>query len=279
MIMEKVLIVGYGEIGQSIESLYSIYDYDTYIIEKDTTEEEFLELSNNVYYAMHVCFPSEENNDDFVNDVATYIDLFRPKVTIIHSTVPVGTTRDIYFTCVLNFDYNPLIAHSPVIGVHPNLLESLQTFDKTVGAIDEHSLSVAASHLLDVGMMVVEFNSPEETELAKLMSTTYYGLNIRFMQAVHDQCEKLGLDFENVYTQWNENYNAGYEIMGMEHVMRPVLKYMGDEIGGHCIIPNSQILASSNKTSLQTKAIALDVRDGYKAFEDYVGELDALQVD
>ena len=42
---------------------------------------------------LHVCYPFQI--EDFVGVTAGYIDRFKPKVTVINSTVAVGTTRQI----------------------------------------------------------------------------------------------------------------------------------------------------------------------------------------
>ena len=42
---------------------------------------------------MHVCFPFQIK--DFVGETARYIELYHPALTVINSTVAVGTTRAI----------------------------------------------------------------------------------------------------------------------------------------------------------------------------------------
>ena len=55
-------------------------------------------------------------------------------------------------------------------------------------------------------------------------------------------CDKFGVSFEDVYTRANKDYNEAYTKLGMSNVVRPVLKYMDGEIGGHCVIPNTKLL-------------------------------------
>jgi len=50
------------------------------------------------------------------------------------------------------------------------------------------------------------------------------------------------LDFGDVYTVPNQDYNKGYTKLGLERVVRPVLKYVPGSIGGHCLIPNCELL-------------------------------------
>ena len=58
-------------------------------------------------------------------------------------------------------------------------------------------------------------------------------------------CKKNKIDFGEAYTQWNETYNQGYKKLGMNYVIRPVLKHIPGKIGGHCIISNCEILKKS----------------------------------
>ena len=57
--------------------------------------------------------------------------------------------------------------------------------------------------------------------------------------------KKNKIDFGEAYTQWNETYNQGYKKLGMNYVIRPVLKHIPGKIGGQRVISNCRIL---NKT-------------------------------
>ena len=240
--MKNVLIIGYGQIGQSIARLY---DSSYNLFTKDSTDaltnrgvryegEAMNELIK--FYPFDVCHIAFTYSPDFEKEAAEYIKKFYPALTIIESTVPVGTTRRLIVKTGLP------IVHSPVSGKHPNLTESIKTFKKLIGAIDKDTAARAISHYSTLGVDCMAYNSPEETELAKLLCTTYYGWNIMFMKNVHQLCEKLGVDFDNVYTKTNHNYNAGYTALKSPQFVRPVLKYMGNGIGGHCIWQNANIL-------------------------------------
>jgi len=70
-------------------------------------------------------------------------------------------------------------------------------------------------------------------------------------------CEKNGLDFSKVFTEWQTGYNAGYTSLGKPNVCRPVLTPVprnaeGNRvIGGHCVLPNCLILEKGQgRTSL-----------------------------
>lgn len=80
------------------------------------------------------------------------------------------------------------------------------------------------------------------TELLKLLDTTYYGLAIAFHGYAEKLCERNHLDFNLVMTMANQSYNEGYQKLGKSNVVRPVLSAPGEKIGGHCVIPNAEIL-------------------------------------
>jgi hypothetical protein len=121
------------------------------------------------------------------------------------------------------------------------LFDYFTRFTKFIGPVNIESYKLAKNHFENLGIETEKFNSPDETELAKILSTTYYGWNIIFQKWVFSLCQKDGLDFENVYTKYNQNYNQGYQDI-LPHVVRPVLKHHEGEIGGHCVIPNAEII-------------------------------------
>ena len=57
-------------------------------------------------------------------------------------------------------------------------------------------------------------------------------------------CQIYGTDFEDVMTNWNLGYNEGYNLLGMGNVVRPVLYPPSNKIGGHCILPNAELMGS-----------------------------------
>ena len=231
---KNILIIGYGQIGKSIEGLYTgnkkykVYHYDKAM--GDVT------LPQSKIHIMHICIPFDKH---FIGAVIKYVYTYNPKLTIINSTVPILTTRVIYDNTGTE------IAHSPVMGKHPNLTPSMLTFTKIVASYSEKGLKLATKHFNSLGIMVTQYNNPEESEIAKLLSTTYYAWNIVFMQKIHEFCEEWNLEFENVYTNTNMIYNSGYKELGEWQYTRPVLKYMGEGLGGHCLFENVELLKQS----------------------------------
>lgn len=218
--MSKHLIIGTGQVGSALfEVLYDKYDVTGIDIDRFALEE---------FDVIHICIPYV---DGFVTSVTNYkLQYLAPGgLVIIHSSVAVGTSNRLG------------AVHSPIRGVHPNLAKGIRTFTKFFGGLRSGE---AADIFRDLGIQCVTTPDARNTEALKLWDTTYYGWNIVFEKAVHEYCEKHGLDFNVVYTRANRTYNTGYRRLDMPEVSRPVLDHREGPIGGHCVIPNAKILDS-----------------------------------
>ena len=216
------LVIGQGEIGTSLYNVLAETYTDTVFIR----DYENIETPDPA--VLHICYPY---NESFIPNTRSYIERYKPELVIIHATVAPGTTRAVSEEAV----------HSPVRGVHPNLEEGLRTFIKYCGGA---SAGQAAELLEAAGMQARVFDAPETTEVMKILSTTYYGWNILFQKEAKRICDEFGLDFDEVYTEPNKDYNRGYSELGMDHVVRPVLKNVPGPIGGHCVIQNCDLMES-----------------------------------
>ncbi len=215
----KDIIVGRGEIGSSLLEIFkNSYCYD---IKDGEINEGDLTCT-----FLHIAFPYF---DSFVKEVKRYKKLFKPEFIIIHSTVPIGTSR----LCKA--------IHSPVIGIHPELTQSLKTFTKFLGGSNESHLAIVADHFRKNGLRIYTFNKPETTELMKILCTTNYGLNIEFTKEVKRLCDKYNVPFE-AFTIWNNNYNDGYEKLGHPEYHRYNLVPLMKKIGAHCVLPNCDLI-------------------------------------
>lgn len=230
--MKKVGIIGYGEIGQSLEKLYFGKDI---VIQINDTGLDKSEIESNVDI-LNIAIPFT-SKDTFVEVVSKYITELKPELTIIHSTVTPGTTLD-----VIKNTKNNNIIHSPVRGVHPNLYEGLKTFIKFIGSDNKEATILAKNHYDEIDLKYEIFESSKATELAKVLSTTYYGMCIAFHNDINNLCKEHNVKFDEVATKWNKTYNEGYSKLGMSNVIRPVLYPPKDgKIGGHCVVPNAEL--------------------------------------
>jgi len=215
----KIGILGYGEIGKSLASFY-----DSPKI-KDLKRDDGLKGVD----ILNICIPW---NDNFIEIVKKEIEEIKPKLTIIHSTVAPETTKKI----------GGMVVHSPVRGMHPDLAPGIKTFVKYVGTDNEEAGQMAKEHLENLGIKVKVFQPSVTTELGKLFSTSYYALCIAWHGEMKEICDKFEVDFNEASTDFNTTYNEGYEKLGVKNVTRPTLRPPGKTIGGHCIIPNAEIL-------------------------------------
>jgi UDP-N-acetyl-D-mannosaminuronate dehydrogenase len=218
-----VLVIGLGEIGQPLMEVISEY-HNTVGVDLEPVEVQ------SRCEVMHICYPFEI--EDFIGKTASYIYKYKPRLTIVNSTVSPGTTRAIY-----QATHIPIV-HSPVRGKHKKMKQDLLHYVKLVGGMDDESSRKAAKHFQSVGMKTKIFSSPEVTELAKLTATTYFALQIAWAQEVERYCDKLSLDYDEVVSIYEEiNY-------------LPPVRYFPGVIGGHCLMPNIEILKTVQNSNI-----------------------------
>jgi len=253
--MKNILIVGLGEIGKAMQKIELEACNNVKIAEINIIPPKLN------YDVMHICIPYSKS---FATTITKYIMIYKPKLTIINSTIDIGTTDKIFQACNMGRkQYN--IVHSFCRGVHPNLYEGIKEFVKYIGG-DKDSAEYAIEHLESIKIEPYYLGSSQTTELAKLCSTSYYGWCIRYAKEVQKLCDIYGLDYNKVYTHTNQTYNDGYKRLGMEHVIRPILTPPEDGISGHCIIENAILL---NKPKNLLSEIIIDTgKQSNKTYQD-----------
>ena len=221
---EKVMVVGLGEIGKPLLDVISKH-FKTVGIDIAPPVEPPGDIE-----VMHVCYPFKIN--DFIGETVQYINKYHPRLTVINSTVSVGTTRAVAERT------GTAVVNSPVRGKHTRMAADLLRYDKFVGGVDAESASRAAAHFESVGMKTRVLSSPEATELAKLTETTYFGLIIAWAQDVERYCDQLGLNYDEVVSIYEEI------------PFFPPVKYFPGVIGGHCVMSNIEILNQMTDSKL-----------------------------
>ncbi|HUV67649.1 MAG TPA: hypothetical protein VMW24_27395 [Sedimentisphaerales bacterium] len=213
--MGRILVVGLGEVGKPLLEIVS-QRYDAIGIDVEPVEVP------GECHIMHICYSF--GIDDFIGQSIVYIGKYKPSLTVINSTVAPGTTRAIHEAT------GAPIVHSPVRGKHFKMKQELLRYAKFIGGINQESGQRAAEHFQSLGIRTKILSSPEATELAKLTETTYFGLMIAWAQEVERYCDKLALDYDEIVSI--------YEEIGFF----PPVKYFPGVIGGHCVMPNINIL-------------------------------------
>jgi hypothetical protein len=252
MTQNKDLIIGFmgfGEIGSSLYKVYKDAKY-TNLIKYDPYQN----LNNCLCKCdiVNVCIPFF-GLEKFCNSIKA-LKLKSNAFLIIQSTIGVGTCD------LIQEQLDLIVIQSPVRGVHPNLSEGMVTFDKYMGISEKYYndriiKTFIKNHLLDLNMKPIICKA-KESELAKVVSTTLYGVNIAAINDIFLMCKKHNVDFDIVFTKWQQGYNDGYTKLGRPNVCRPILTPIKENkdgkqlIGGHCVIPNAVILKNMGEDDI-----------------------------
>jgi UDP-2-acetamido-3-amino-2,3-dideoxy-glucuronate N-acetyltransferase len=146
-------------------------------------------------------------------------------LTIIHSTVPIGTTIQI-----------PNAVHSPILGRHDNMEKSLVSFTKWIGG---EKANEARDYLEGAGIPCRCVATSDETEALKLLCLAKYGMSIAFAQYCDDIAKHLGFNYQDIL-DWDINYNAEVS----PDKQRPLIFNPDGDIGGHCVCMGTKLLDS-----------------------------------
>lgn len=217
----KGLIIGKGEVGTALLHVLSEY-YPTEIRDVEDLEPNGFEI-------LHLAYPDGPN---FVDAAKAYIHQYRPKLTVIHSSVRVGTTDKV------DGEY---VVHSPIRGRHPNLAEEMRVFPKFIGGRNANAVKMAQEYFMGANWPCFPVNDPRDTELVKMLSNIYLGYEIAWRQEVERICKTLGANVRT-YEDFESTYNQGYRELGQGQFIRP--KLLPKPIGGHCILPCTELLAT-----------------------------------
>ena len=206
----NTLVVGLGEVGSALSQ---VLRRTGRVLEHDIERCEFDEPIG----VMHLCIPFTRQAD-FEATALSYIQRFKPELTIINSTVVPGTSRNIAKQALVP------IAYSPVRGKHIRMAEDLLKYRKFVAGSDDHTAERAAEHFRAAGMTTQCISKLETLELAKLGETTYFGVLIAFAQELNRYASRVDGDyaealdfFEEVDFLPNTKYFPGLHRRSLRH--------------------------------------------------------------
>jgi UDP-N-acetyl-D-mannosaminuronate dehydrogenase len=231
---ETVLVVGLGEVGCALFQLleesgrFMTYGFD---IDRQRMHAVHQDEIPKRVDTMHVCIPFLDEGE-FVNAVEDYALRFNPKLVIIESTVMPGTTNKLHERC------SCLVAHSPVRGMHKSpehMKWELKRWTKYVGGAGAKDGEAACKHFEKLGLRTKLLSGCIETELAKLFETTYRAWMITCFQEMHRISRFLRADFDEVTDFLTDTHRVRFD--------RPLM--FPGVIGGHCLIPNVELLLRS----------------------------------
>lgn len=224
------IVMGIGEIGRPLyELLNGVYE----ILPLDPIHYPDNEVAPCNF--LHVCIPGELKT--FKEAIKKVYLWSSPKYIIIHSTVVPGTIDKMQteFAC-------PII-HAPVHGKHQNnqMKKDMLKYPKYLGmpySITAKESAELVEHFAKAGFAtIIPVAGVKNTEWAKVLSTTIFGLQVAFAQEVERICDKFALDYDTV--------THFFPIQ--EDARGPI--YPGF-IGGHCVMPNVKLIKEVHKSKL-----------------------------
>ncbi len=234
---ETVLLIGLGEIGHTLFSVYSdkkekfqVYGIDIDEAKMKSLGQDKSKIPNNMD-VLQVCMPCG-NSDRFAQIAADYVIQYKPKLVIVNSTVPPGTTLKVADKCKCP------VVHSPARGVHitdEHMVWEMKRWPKYVGGATSKAGVLAKAHFEKLGLKVKLLKSCRETELAKVFETTYRALMIAGFQEMHRIARTNGADFNDTVDFLEDTHR--------QRLDRPIM--FPGFIGGHCLIPNTKLLLQS----------------------------------
>lgn len=224
------LVVGNkGQIGKALQSVLRCDGID---------KGDHLPVN---YDVLHIAIPYSATFDNVVN---LYREEYNPKVVVIHSTVPVGTS------------FRLDAVHSPCRGIHPNLEDGIRTFVKFFGGKQARE---AAEIFIHLGIPVRLTPLSDTTEAMKLWDTTIYGVNILLEKFIYKYCKENQLDFDVVYTEACRSYNEGYKALGKPEYSKYIISHQQGKLGGHCVSNNVQLIGGDAATLFNSMEEMLSV--------------------
>ena len=116
----------------------------------------------------------------------------------------------------------------------------LKRWTKYVGGADAEAGEDACKHFEMAGFKTRVLKGCVETELAKLFETTYRAWMIACFQEMHRISKRFEADFDEVVDFLEDTHRVRFD--------RPI--HFPDVIGGHCLIPNTELLLKSYDSEL-----------------------------
>lgn len=287
--MKKIAVIGLGYVGlttaiHAAEAGFSVHGIDTNIekLEKLRSGESYIEdiSSNRILNLLRkknfsvysdvleltnievilICVPTPLSKDHlpdltfFSNSIVSVAPLMGPTVLlIIESTIEPGMSRGLVVD-LLEQNSNlkreqMLIAFSPERIDPGNEVWTLKNTPKLVSGINKEATRMATEFFSTFLDKIIEVDSLEITETAKLLENTFRLINISFINEIAIFCDLLKIDINKVI---DAATTKPYGFM-------PFYPSVG--VGGHCIPVDPIYLANkANKIGAPAEFINLAVK-------------------
>jgi UDP-N-acetyl-D-mannosaminuronate dehydrogenase len=208
-----VLVIGLGEVGGPLlEVLQGAHQ----AAGRDIEDRAFHGVQ-----ILHLCFPF---GPEFISAAVGYAELYQPDVIVVNSTVIPGTTGMIQDKTGIPAVY------SPVRGKHARMAEEVRRYRKFVAGTSEAALALVESHFAAASMSTQRMSPIEALELAKLLETSYFGILVAWAQEMDRFAASVDADYWEMVQFFEE---VGFF---------PPVSFEPGYIGGHCVMPNLDLL-------------------------------------
>ena len=236
--MQKDIVVGLGEIGFPLYKLFSKsfitegFDINSKLIPKSLKKNKLLPIR-----FLHISIPFSKK---FNSDIIRLVKKFEPKGIVIHSTIKPTTTFN------LQKKLSVPVIYSATRGVHKRMLSDMKRYTKFFAIEDmapnKKWVCKEFAKLLKISNIKSnQVSSPITLELAKIVcDTSYYGWLINYAQMSKMIAEKYDVDYDEMWSFSDEIQ----KFLGNRPKMFPGF------IGGHCVIPNSQLIDEHSLDSI-----------------------------
>ena len=238
--MKKDVVAGLGEIGYPILKFLSKkqitvgYDVDERLMNKS----KFKKFQETQTSFLHIAIPVTSK---FELSVLQLYKKFRPECIVMHSTIGPGTTERIQEKLDV-----PLI-YSATRGVHKRMLKDIKRYTKffaisKTAPKKQWATKAFSRKMKNCGVKTKQMSKPETLELAKIVcDTSYLGWLVNFAQISNVISKQYNVDYDEMWTFSEEIH----KFLGNRPKMYPGI------IGGHCVIPNLQLLRSQTLTQIK----------------------------
>jgi len=238
--MKKDVVAGLGEIGYPILKFLSKnqitvgYDVDERLMNKS----KFKKFQETQTSFLHIAIPVTSK---FEPNILQLYKKFKPECIVMHSTVGPGTTEKIQEKLDV-----PLI-YSATRGVHKRMLKDIKRYTKffaisKTAPKKQWATKAFSRKMKNCGVKTKQMSKPETLELAKIVcDTSYLGWLVNFAQISNIISKKYNVDYDEMWTFSEEIH----KFLGNRPKMYPGI------IGGHCVIPNLQLLRSQTLTQIK----------------------------
>ena len=238
--MKKDVVAGLGEIGYPILKFLSKkqitvgYDVDERLMNKS----KFKKFQETQTSFLHIAIPVTSK---FEPNILQLYKKFKPDCIVMHSTVGPGTTEKIQEKLDV-----PLI-YSATRGVHKRMLKDIKRYTKffaisKTAPKKQWATKAFSRKMKNCGVKTKQMSKPETLELAKIVcDTSYLGWLVNFAQISNVISKQYNVDYDEMWTFSEEIH----KFLGNRPKMHPGI------IGGHCVIPNLQLLRNQALTQIK----------------------------